>query len=332
MSFQWSFSTDKLFRRCQRQFFFRQIAAHASASEDWRREAFILRQVKTLELWRGALIHEGIEHFLIPALRSGGTLPWDEIIARTVQRGRDQLSFSERRRYREPGIVKGRCPDFCALAPHEAGEAVSSEDFETVCVAIRTAFERLSSLTQLWERFGEQHYWEAEVPLCVKRQDVSIKVQIDVLLERSPHQLTIVDWKSYDVGGDTDARLQTALYAWVVWRSKQYRVRCPEDIELLECQVQHGTLIEHECSREVFDELEDYIYRSVQRIFSLCQSKKLAETRLEDFAFTDNPNNCEHCTVRPLCVTMLSGSSTPSLTLESLAPPHHQKQVTLRLI
>ena len=331
MSFQWSFSTDKLFRRCQRQFFFRQIAAHATASEDWRREAFILRQVKTLDLWRGTIIHEGIENFLIPALRSGGALPWDEIIARTLQRAHAQFSFSEQRRYREPGVVKGKCPDFCALAPHEAGEAVPSEDFEKVCVAIRTAFEQLSSLTKLWERFDERHYWEVELPLCVKLHDVSIKVQIDVLLERSPHQLTIIDWKSYDVGGDTDARLQTALYAWVVWRSRRHPIRRPEDIELLECQVQNGTLIEHECSREVFDELEDYIYRSVQRIFSLCNSKRLGETRLEDFAFTDNPNNCEHCTAKPLCVAMLSSSSTPSLTLEWAAAPH-QEEETLRLL
>lgn len=48
MSFQWSISTDRLFRRCQRQFFFREIAAN-HASKDWRREAFILKQLKTLE-------------------------------------------------------------------------------------------------------------------------------------------------------------------------------------------------------------------------------------------------------------------------------------------
>ncbi len=332
MSFQWSISTDKLFRRCQRQFFFRQIAAHATATEDWRREAFILRQVKTLELWRGTIIHEGIEKFLIPALRCGGTVPWDEIIARTLQRAHDQFSFSAQRRYREPGMVKGKCPDFCALAPHEAAKAVSSEDFANVCLTVRTAFERLSSLTQLWERFGPHHYWEAEVPLSVKFHDVSIKVQIDVLLERSPHQLTIIDWKSYDVGGDSDARLQTALYAWAVWRSRRHHLRRPEDIELIECQVQDGTIIEHECSREVFDDLEDYIYRSIQRIFSLTQSKKLGEVRLEDFAFTDNPNNCEHCTVRPVCIAMLSNTSTPSPELESIASLPDREEVTLRLL
>jgi hypothetical protein len=83
------------------------------------------------------------------------------------------------------------------------------------------------------------------------------------------------------------------LYGWALWQSKFYAVHAPEDIQLLECQVQDGVIIEHECSQDVFDELEDYVYRSVDRIFSLCRSKKLTEARLEDFAFTDNPKNCE---------------------------------------
>jgi hypothetical protein len=306
MSFQWSFSTDKLFRRCQRQLFFREIAAHPNAKDDWRREAFILKQLKTLELWRGTLIHEGVEKFLVPALRAGNAPPWTSVIQQTLQRAKDQLEFSAQKRYREPGITKGQNDDFCALVPHESGAGVSAEEFDQICKGIRTAFGRLAGLTSLWQRFKEGTYWEAEVPIWLKLPDVSIKVQIDLLLERSAHQFTIIDWKSYELGGDTDARLQTALYGWALLRSTEHKVSRPEDIELLECQVQEGVIIEHAFSPEVVDELDDYIYRSVQSIFSLCQSKKLAEVQLQDFAFTDNPNNCEYCTFRQLCIEMAS--------------------------
>ena len=119
-----------------------------------------------------------------------------------------------------------------------------------------------------------------------------------------------MDWKSYEIGGDTGARLQMVLYGWVLWHAKFYTIGAPEDIQLLECQVQDGVVIEHECSQEVFDELEDYIYRSVHRIFSLCRSKKLTDAKLEDFAFTDNPNNCEYCAFQRLCVERASGSSS----------------------
>ena len=88
MSFQWSFSTDKLFRRCQRQFFFREIAAHHTLKEAWRREAFVLKQLKTLEVWRGTVIHEGIQKYVVPALKNGQALDWSQLTEQTLQRAK----------------------------------------------------------------------------------------------------------------------------------------------------------------------------------------------------------------------------------------------------
>jgi hypothetical protein len=307
MSFRWSFSTDKLFRRCQRQFYFAQIAAHHSLKEPWRREAFLLRQMKSLELWRGSLIHEGIQHYVVPALRKGDALDWEILTEQTIQRAKAQLAFSERKRYREPGISKTKHEDFCALIPHENGKGVSAEDFAEVCGQIRTAFQRLASLSDLWKTLLGRKDCQAEKQIWVEFDDVKILVQIDLLFERSLGHPTIIDWKSYELGGDTDARLQTALYGWAVWKSKSFSdLHDAENIELLECQVQEGVVIKHECSLGVFDELENHLYRSLNRIFSLCRTKKLTDAHIQDFAFTDNPNNCEHCAFRQLCIERAS--------------------------
>ncbi len=307
MSFQWSFTTDKLSRRCQRQLFFSEIAAHHSPKEAWRREAFILKQLKSLEMWRGTVIHEGIQHYLVPALKKGDALDWNQLAEQTVQRAVAQLAFSEQKRYREPGIAKGKHENFCALIPHETGKGVSKEEFDEVCAKIRTAFQRLETLSDLWRILLGRKDCEAEKKIWVEFDEVKIMVQIDLLFERSLGHPTIIDWKSYELGGDTDARLQTALYGWALWKSKLFDdLHKPENIELFECQVQDGVVIKHECSLEVFDELEDHLYRSLNRIFSLCRSKKLSDARLQDFAFTDNPNNCEHCAFRQLCIERAS--------------------------
>jgi hypothetical protein len=211
MSFQWSFSTDKLFRRCQRQFFFREIAAHHSPKEAWRREAFILKQLKSLEMWRGTIIHEGIQHYVVPALRRGDPLDWRQLEEQTLQRAQAQLAFSEQKRYREPGIAKGRHEDFCALLPHERGDGVTKTEFDEVCKEIRGAFQRLAALSDLWKIVLGRKDCEAEKQIWVEFDDVKIMVQIDLLFERLLGHPTIIDWKSYELGGDTDARLQTAL-------------------------------------------------------------------------------------------------------------------------
>lgn len=302
MSFRWSFSTDKLFRRCQRQFYFREIAAHHSQKEPWRREAFVLKQLKTLELWRGSVIHEAIQHYVVPALRKGNALDWGLLTEQTIQRAKAQLAFSTQKRYREPGIAKTKHEDFCALMAHETGQGVTAEEFDRVCSEIKIAFQRLASLSDLWKSLLGRKDCKAEHQIWVEFDEVKIMVQIDLLFQRSLKHPTIIDWKSYELGGDTDARLQTTLYGWALWKSGFFGDLSPERIELLECQVQDGVVIKHECSLDVFDELEDHLYRSLNRIFSLCRSKKLTEARLQDFAFTDNPNNCEHCTFRQLCI------------------------------
>lgn len=307
MSFRWSFSTDKLFRRCQRQFYFREIAAHHSEKEPWRREAFVLKQLKTLELWRGSVIHEGIQHYVVPALRNGSALNWNLFTDQTIQRAKSQFAFSQQKRYRQPGIAKTRHEDFCALIPHETGVGVSEVEFNNVCAEIRSAFQRLASLPDLWVMIQGGKNCIAEKQLWIEFDDVKIMVQIDLLFERSLGHPTIIDWKSYELGGDTDARMQTTLYGWALWKSGFFGdLADPKNIELLECQVQDGVLIKHECSVTVFEELEDHIYRSLNRIFSLCRSKKLTEARIQDFAFTDNPNNCEYCAFRQLCVEKAS--------------------------
>jgi hypothetical protein len=322
MIFRWSFSTDKLFRRCQRQFYFAQIAAHHSPREPWRREAFLLRQMKTLELWRGSVIHEGIQHYVVPALKQGDPLDWKMLTQQTIQRATAQLMFSEQRRYREPGIAKTKHEDFCALVPHEIGKGVSAMEFEEVCDAIRTAFQRLEGLPDLWQPLLGRKDCKAEEQIWVEFDDVKIMVQIDLLFERSLGHPTIIDWKSYELGGDTDARLQTVLYGWAVWKSKLFSdLHDAQNIELLECQVQDGVVIKHECSLEVFDELEDHLYRSMNRIFSLCRTKKLADARLQDFAFTDNPNNCEHCAFRQLCIEKASMHDPVVASLPPRRPP-----------
>src|ERR1017187_7514229 len=125
MSFQWTISKDKLGRRCQKQLFFTEIVMSHAARGGWRREAFILRQLKTLELWRGTVIHEGVQHYVVPALRKGSPLDWNELTEQTLRRAEEQLAFSAEKRYREPGVTKGEQESFCALVPHETGQGVS---------------------------------------------------------------------------------------------------------------------------------------------------------------------------------------------------------------
>ncbi len=54
---RWSISAHRSFRRCPRQYYFNHMAAAWNATKmPWRREAHLLKQVKSLALWRGSLV------------------------------------------------------------------------------------------------------------------------------------------------------------------------------------------------------------------------------------------------------------------------------------
>jgi hypothetical protein len=97
---------------------------------------------------------------------------WKQLEGQTLQRARVQLAFSEQKRYREPGIAKGKHKDFCALLPHERGDGVSKLEFDEVCNEIRGAFRRLATLTDLWQVALGRRDCEAEKQIWVEFDDV----------------------------------------------------------------------------------------------------------------------------------------------------------------
>lgn len=303
MALSWSFSAERCFRRCQRQYYFREIAAWHNAKDPLRREAFVLKQLKTLELWRGLLVHEGIERFVVPCLEAGQRVDWDNAIVQTIATANQQVAFSAAKRYRAKGVTKtGAGHEYCALLPHERGEIIPPEALEDVYSTIERCFRNLSKMEELWGEVRDCGRMWAELPVRVDYDGVSLEARLDLLFFRKYGNPTIIDWKAYESQAGSDAHLQTALYGWSLCQHPKWSVHHAEDVELLEVQLLDGQLIRHPSTTEGFRELEDRIYRSISEIRSLCGDGLYGEQDLSDYQFASNPNNCQYCPFRPLCI------------------------------
>jgi PD-(D/E)XK nuclease superfamily len=303
LTVDWSFSADRCFRRCQRQYYFREIAAcHNAKKAPIRREAFLLKQIKPFELWRGLLVHEAIQRFVIPGWERGEDVDWSAVTEDAVSMAARQFEFSAGRRYREEGVSKSAFPgEYCALAVHELGDEVDPSEIETVHNEIRTAFANLSEMDELLSHVaGRNRYW-AELPLTVKFDGVNIQARVDLLFFRSFGEPTIVEWKTYDGIADGDAHLQTALYAWLLCRHERWRVNNPAAVERIEVQLLRGEVHRHRPVEDDFAELEDRLYQNIDEIRSLCGDHRYDELDLSEFAFAENPNSCRFCVFRQLC-------------------------------
>jgi hypothetical protein len=306
MSLDWSFFLDRCFRRCQREFFFRELAAWHNAKDPLRRESFLLKQLKTVELWQGLLVHRGIEIYVVPSLLAGSAVDWDRTITGTIEMARRQLEFSRARRYREEKMLKTKAgDDYCALLCHEQGADLSQEAWDEISGTIERAFRNLSQLDELWKTIGAKDRYWSELPIHLKYDGANIVVRLDLLCFYFGKP-TIVDWKVSESKGGSDARLQLGLYAWALCKHPSWRVNRIEDVQLLEVQLLTPAVVRHQFDDALAVELENRIFRSLDEIRALCGDGEYEAQDVTDFALARNANSCAYCPFQRPCIASLA--------------------------
>ena len=303
MALDWSFSSERCFRRCQRQYYFREICAWHNGRDPLRREAFVLKQLKSLEAWRGSVVHTAMERFVVPYWKNRQAINWEYVIANTRALAQRQFAFSSAKRFRERGLSKSQAgDDYCALMPHEQDKIVTPEQFATTLSEIETALLSLSRMEALLNDFEHRPTYFTELPISVDFHGARINGVIDLMFFRGFGQPTVVDWKCYESATSSDAHLQTALYAWLLCRHPKWNVSEAENVELIEVRLGgEPGFIRHRFDDTKFVELEDRIFQSLEEIRALCSDASYASQDLADYSFTENPNSCVFCPFRRLC-------------------------------
>jgi hypothetical protein len=119
-----------------------------------------------------------------------------------------------------------------------------------------------------------------------------------------------------------------------------------EDAELLEVQLLKPAVFSHRCDDDVAVEIENRIFRSIDKIRSLCGGGNYKTLDVADFEMARNANTCALCPFRKVCVASLAkakpAESEMSFTVEetrglfSLLYPFHfdgtVKPLYLRLV
>ena len=301
---KWSISAHRCFRRCQRQYYFSNIMARHDADDERRRDAYILKQLQTLPAWRGRLFDKGIERFVIPAIENGKPVDFDRVTQQTMELAHRQFAFSKARKYRDPGTKKGAVGDeFCALFPHEYGLGVSPEELKMALRDIACCFENLRQQTEFVDYIRRRKWYGVQKTLSFNLDGVAVEGRPDLLFFRGEGQLTIVDWKT-ELSETSDNRPQLLVYALGATRGwPQARLG---EIEIYEANVMRNEIRRHHATEEDLLEIEDFIFSSICEIRSLIQGGKFADQNPEDYELANNPNTCQYCSFRSLCLEVLS--------------------------
>ncbi|MCW5318867.1 hypothetical protein GTQ43_36035 [Nostoc sp. KVJ3] len=302
---KWSISTHNCFRRCPRQYFFSNIMAFHNAKDPLRREAFMLRQLKSIDEWRGSLVHSAIELYLIKSLEGGILISEKELLDKTITLAKAQFEFSHHQRYKDPNLKKKDAgSNFLALRDHEHGIPIPQEKIDSLYKDIKQCYEFIYSNTRFIKFLQGADDYFPEKSIYFKFNGSNLSAQLDLAVpysQNNSNKLCIIDWKISRVQ-TSDYSKQLYFYGFAALKDRQWRNYKAEDLLLVEANLLQGKFVKYTVSAENLLQIEDFIYRSLLDIQFLTGERKYNLDDLEDYEYANSPMSCEYCKFERMCV------------------------------
>ena len=303
---KWSISAHNCFRRCQRQYFFGHKMAHHNAKKDpKRREAHLVKQLSSLEEWRGKLVHLALEKYFVPSLQIGNIITCEELTQKTLLLAEQQIDFSQQRKYRKDGITKTKAGDsFLALGIHEPESNFDEQRVEGILEDVKQCYRNLYAFEDfIYFLTDTANWYETEFHLSFKFDEVNIVAQPDLIVgynNLEEPKLCVIDWK---VGRSqtSDYSKQLNLYGLSVIKNRKWSKYQIEDVLLVEANLLLNKFNRRFLKKSQELEIEDFLYRSISDIEAVTGDRKYNIDDLEDYDYANSPLSCKYCKFEQLC-------------------------------
>ena len=316
--FGWSVSRESMFDSCMRRYYFHYYLSWGG----WERrapriaqEAFRLKRLTSLPLWRGQLVHY-IATKVLASLRAKGRIPPLEDVSRyTLERFETQLEFSRSGRYRtEPKKKGGRLNiDWLALFEHEYGREIPAEKLEKTrqeCLDGMKGLLESDILAKIAETdtdgWAIENIDMAEFAQVFDFEGARVFAKTDFMYRGLDGAFNIVDWKTFSgksagSSGEGKARVQLGVYGYYaasILGEQLDRIRLLE-VNLLD----RGATVEYSISNEDLEEFYRHIRAGIDKLSSVLSGGDISRNEAgppELFPKVDN-GLCPYCNFYRIC-------------------------------
>lgn len=303
----WSFSNSRLFRKCQRQWYFKAHVAEARAKDQTRREAFLLSKLQTIYSWRGSIVDQVILMRYVPTLKRGQQISRWDLFKYAEDVFDRQLEFARAHRLREQGMkVTGAGDSFAAFFGVEYDEEITQEEIDAAWQDIECALTNLLSMKDLYARLLTASHLIPQRSLSFTHDGIKAQGTPDLVAFFADQPPLIIDWKVHTFASQ-DYRLQLALYALALTSCKPHRdfpqapLRYqPTEIQLTEVQLLTNQQRHYQLTDADIDGVSNYMARSALNM-ELAIDPADGAISVFDLPVTSNPDECQRCPFRSMC-------------------------------
>lgn len=308
-AFSWSKSRHENFKECQRRYYFQYYGSWGgwSAGADSRtREIYLLKQLKTRQMWKGDLVHRIIRSALEDFQLEGQFPAPGALAERLVAQMRQEFRDSRERKYRATSKVN-------ALFEHEYGVPVPDHEWQ------RQRDEALKCLHHFFEsdifrelsRIGPDRLIEVDKdqPDQFKVDGTTIYVKLDLAYRRPEGKWVIVDWKT---GGGSADDLQAACYTMYLAYAHGANV---EETEVSEYRLLQPSAQVYPIDHARIEATKERIRTSASAMKSMLRDPHQNTAVESDFALIEDRRVCTRCNFQKVC-------PATAAKFVSAGPPH----------
>lgn len=308
----WSITGYKQFKRCQRQWYYKNIVADARVKNDpFRKEVTILSKLQTLEAWRGKIVDDIISGLLVNAINNKTPIKKEFFLSEAMSSFDRQYEYAIFQKYRQPE-AKLSDKDFAAFLNYEFGDQIIEQEAENARNDVNEALSNLLDNTEFIEYLKSAKFLASQKSLKYYYDRFSINAIPDLIAffdNKPPH---IFDWKVHTYGTNSydDQLISYAVALYKVSRTKPH-IYFPQntseysiyDYKISEYQLLHKDRIkrDYEITEEGLEDFSNMVSGSIIEMYMSGSNKKYADSDPENFSTTHYIENCRSCPFKKIC-------------------------------
>lgn len=296
--FSWSVSRAQLFSDCRRAYYYTYYGSwggwEAEASER-QRLLYILKNIKTLPMWAGTIVHETIGDALQRHARGGQAITAGELQARARTRLRSGWVEAVQREW----LARPKKTNLHELY-YGNGRSLPQPDTDALRERVYECLTAFAESAVLCEILATPYLsWKPVDTLDTFAIDgLKVWCAIDFAYADPAGVLRLIDWKT---GAENRESLTTqlacyALYAAETWFTPLDRLRL-QGVFLRE----KARVSDYPVGPEMLVDAKDKILTSAAAMRQLLDDDQANAASEERFAFCENERTCRRCNYRQAC-------------------------------
>ncbi|MHC5755625.1 MAG: PD-(D/E)XK nuclease family protein [Nostoc sp.] len=303
----WSLSAAKTFKKCQRQWYYKNCLANWKAKDPLRHKAYLLSKLHSISSWRGSIVDSVISEVIVPILKAKQTPSLAVAQQKAIDLFDRQLRFARQHPLYQPGLSPSKIgSDFAVFHCMEYGGEIPDAEIKKAKEEIGQALVNLFTMSEIWSELKTSLYIVSQPPLSFSHTDETVRAIPDLIAFYANKPPLIIDWKVHFFGVYR-AWMQLGIYALALSQGKPHK-GFPKfsqwevtDFRLWEVQLLTNHIRHYELDETRIAQIDNSIAESITAMQLLVGDAKKVTLDPMDFLTASSPEICQFCNYQSIC-------------------------------